>query len=631
MLDLLLSDGPKARSEVVRMFTRTNMPDWQLGQAHFTSKGELITKALFKTVEQNFGVKERNQCMREGFQDILLPLVIDILEEELALLQANDVKTSEKMNPAFIRAFDFQDYQRNCEEKGPTVWKLIRKLCGPEDRSMEEESVSRRVHKSRDLCCSIVMGGILHARSDRANVMATMMGLTMHALHVPKRAVSLFGRLGVTISYSTIVRLLKKNAEEIMKEVRQRVLGGEAFGIVYDNLVFMKRVGAETLLNRANLEKMTVNAMYFLRMPSRVPRPGISQALFDSLLGLPRSMCLLEVPRQKTVLDILGLNDIAEYWAKESESQILGVLQRCFPEVKKNHGSMKKAVYRRIPVHQSSFWVAPTLDIDPGSLSGNIEVLTEIGAMLGLKELKDRIIMWNGDLFTTAMQNSAKQMRSRDLPEQRLQHVDPWPGYLHAQFAMVSGISSLHMGDTKAWEPFSLMVFVTLLGRTKLIGPKPSYHALHNFIECIRNACILAGAMIELECTTMAGLRKKLEDCDLDLNDLVRKLATKLMDLNAVGSERAKSSDLAWRGFLEGRCPLPRSLSKREKKDKKLEFIQEVGDVSRDLIFENMRLFVHHASIYLAFYEHCRWGDTGGLEKNLNLQTMFFYGAKKPR
>lgn len=635
MLDLLLSEGPKARSEVVRMFTRTNMPDRQRGNTSYvTSKAELITRAVFKSVEKNFGVKERIQHMRVGFQDIFLPLVVDILEEELALLQVTDVRMSDKMNPAFIRAFDFQSYQKRCEEKSPTAWKLIRGLCGPEGR--ESESVSGQLQKDRDLCCSIVMGSILHARSVRANVMPTMMGLAMHALHVPKRAVALFGRVGISVSYSTILRILKKNAEEIMEEVKQRVRGGEAFGIVYDNLVFMKRVGAESMLNRANLEKMTVSAMYFLRMPARIPRPGVClrESLYDTLPGLHRRSCLLEMPRQVTVLDILGLGDIAEYWAKESDSQILGVLKECFPnEVQRNRGigSMGKAVYRKIQVHQSSFWVLPTLDIDPGSLSGNIDVMMEIGSMLGLQssDMVDRMVMWNGDLFTTAMQNSAKQMRSRDLPEHRLQHVEPWPAYLHAQFAMVSGISALHMGDSKAWEPFSLMLFVTLLGRTKLVGPKPSYHALHNFIKCIRNACVLAGAMVELGCTTMSGLRKKLEDCDLD--ELVRKLATKLMDLNAVGEERASASDAAWRGFLEEQCPLARSLSKKEKRMKKAEFVHQAGDPSRDLVFENMRLFVNHASIYLAFYEHCRWGDTGGLEKNLNLQMMFFYGAKKPR
>lgn len=49
MLGLLLSEGPKARSEVVRMFTRVNMPG---AAAHTISKGELITKELFRTVEK---------------------------------------------------------------------------------------------------------------------------------------------------------------------------------------------------------------------------------------------------------------------------------------------------------------------------------------------------------------------------------------------------------------------------------------------------------------------------------------------------------------------------------------------------------------------------------------------------
>lgn len=56
-----------------------------------------------------------------------------------------------------------------------------------------------------------------------------------------------------------------------------------------------------------------------------------------------------------------------------------------------------------------------------------------------------------------------------------------------------------------------------------------------------------------------------------------------------------------------------------------------MSDLERDLAYENMRLFVNHASMYLAFYEHCRCGDTGGLEESLNLQTVFFHGAKKPK
>ena len=49
-----------------------------------------------------------------------------------------------------------------------------------------------------------------------------------------------------------------------------------------------------------------------------------------------------------------------------------------------------------------------------------------------------------------------------------------------------------------------------------------------------------------------------------------------------------------------------------------------MSDPERDLAYENMRLFVNHASMYLAFYEHCRSGDTGGLEESLNISKSDF-------
>lgn len=82
------------------------------------------------------------------------------LEEDLALVQVNEVKLSDKIKPAFIRDPNFQTYQKKYEEKSLTVWKLIRGLCGPEDK--EGESMSGQLYKSRDLSCSIIMGNIFY-------------------------------------------------------------------------------------------------------------------------------------------------------------------------------------------------------------------------------------------------------------------------------------------------------------------------------------------------------------------------------------------------------------------------------------------------------------------------------------
>ena len=53
--------------------------------------------------------------------------------------------------------------------------------------------------------------------------------------------------LGITISYTSVNRMLKDCAEDCLSEVVKRVGGGDPFGVVYDN---SKRVSGETVLNR---------------------------------------------------------------------------------------------------------------------------------------------------------------------------------------------------------------------------------------------------------------------------------------------------------------------------------------------------------------------------------------------
>lgn len=81
---------------------------------------------------------------------------------------------------------------------------------------------------------------------------------------------------------------MKDCAADCLSEVVKRVVEfGEPFGVVYDNLVFSKRVSEETVLNRECLEKMTINAMFFLRITT------VRAALYDSLPGLPRDLCFV--------------------------------------------------------------------------------------------------------------------------------------------------------------------------------------------------------------------------------------------------------------------------------------------------------------------------------------------------
>ena len=252
------------------------------------------------------------------------------------------------------------------------------------------------------------------------------------------------------------------------------------------------------------------------------------------------------------------------------------ILRTRYPkETFRSGGEIERAEYRLVKSRRADMLVGPTLDIDPGTLSGNWDVIEAIGKNFGFKEkdLYNRLMPWNGNLFTSAMQNSLKILKTRDSPECRMRHVDPWPGYLHTGFAHLSGIAVQHIGDSKKpCESFSLGLFVVMLGRSKLTGPKPPYHGLHNFVQLIRDGCVLADVALELGVGGLDGeFRKKLSDLpEEDLRALEIRVAERLMNLNAVGKERELAEDLAWKGFVEGKCRLARGLSKTERKERKV-------------------------------------------------------------
>ena len=110
ILDLLAGDGKHARAEVVRLFTRTEMMDKAFGGNRLTSKGKIVTRAMFVAAETSFRKsrkpgteKRRNVMMLDAFGDVTLRLVEGLLEEDIERLKKEDMNISGALDPQFIR------------------------------------------------------------------------------------------------------------------------------------------------------------------------------------------------------------------------------------------------------------------------------------------------------------------------------------------------------------------------------------------------------------------------------------------------------------------------------------------------------------------------------------------------
>ena len=180
--------------------------------------------------------------------------------------------------------------------------------------------------------------------------------------------------------------------------------------------------------------KLTVNLVWELKVPAMVVTEG----------QLIRRMCIVDEVNYDELdpLVILGFQSIGEFW----EGQIIGLLHDvlwkwCEKEMEMDPIPGKRERVLRATVHQlevrkTRIRIGPTMEIDEGTVPGNIQVMEEMVEYMGLdlKSLLDKLIVYVGDMATVVMQRNAKDYRKRDVIHHRLAHVDPWPGFLHTEF-----------------------------------------------------------------------------------------------------------------------------------------------------------------------------------------------------
>ncbi|RPB23920.1 hypothetical protein L211DRAFT_229873 [Terfezia boudieri ATCC MYA-4762] len=118
---------------------------------------------------------------------------------------------------------------------------------------------------------------------------------------------------------------------------------------------------------------------------------------------------------------------------------------------------LRKSLHQ-LSLRRTRIRVGPTLEIDEGTVPGNIQVMEEMVNQMGLEleDLVDKIMVYVGDMSTVVMQRNAKEYRKRDIPLRRLDHVDPWHGLLHTQFVLSNAVAAVHKGHSSATDLFSL-------------------------------------------------------------------------------------------------------------------------------------------------------------------------------
>ena len=450
----------------------------------YGSKGKaenIIELLLNKCIQERRATQKFKRELRDSIGPIITPIMEYILEMEFEDVEmdrrVNRVPSSK--NSEWAREFSFQKIEAAFREKAPLSWKLMCALGGVKDTSPQEHDGSdsdniplinmeggvesredeasetgdtseeehgrdpensrrrRKLRKRRDqnLMVTTAMAVLLNSRNQKVNYFQIIVALAAQGYGVPKRVLTLMNRFGIAVSYATTVRIESITAEANMGEIKQ--LAARPTGAAYDNLVKEQNVEEETIDNRSSLYKLTVNLVWQLKVPSLVATEG----------QLLRSLCFKDPDYDNAdPLDILGLHNLGEFLRPQIEGLICDTLWKRFGEFMQKNTNLagRRRIFRPV-LHKlesriDELFVGPTLGIDSGTVTGNIEVLEAIGKMLGMdpKDMVDKVIPIVGDMTTVIMMRHAKEYRKRDIEYNRFQHVDPWAGFLHTLFGKLA-------------------------------------------------------------------------------------------------------------------------------------------------------------------------------------------------
>ena len=400
----------------------------------------------------------------------LLTKEVDFLKRHPACQQP-----AKSTGPVDIRQFTFPALANIYSTIAPQLWRLVCKLGAvppedaeaftkedPEPRALAED----RSRESRDksLNATVILGLIAFCNSRRCNRLQAIVGYYFFATRTGKRTIAVMNRLGVGISYTSIVASLKANAERVGATLRERVTK-QPLLYTYDNLTNHNQVAGsgETLFNKSTFYCFTAAGVVFLRMPSSLgsrlgvnlgvleaagnlvandaPLPGesseearVRRNLRPTSVGMPtqsdpdvpapgiaQNLLYKENPDWSSldVNSFIRADVVTDYWPEVAKGMICQLVASFFPEkaALSETAPTKVPILFRIPVERSDLHTLETMKLDESTVAGNFQVLDNITCkQLGLEmgQLSDRVIPVNGDQLTCVRMESGQTSRCRD-------------------------------------------------------------------------------------------------------------------------------------------------------------------------------------------------------------------------
>ncbi|KAA8913110.1 hypothetical protein FN846DRAFT_886795 [Sphaerosporella brunnea] len=580
-------------------------------------------------------------------------LLTDHSMKELDVLVAKPESrfNMKRFTPEHIESFNPTLLQSAHQRYTPTLHAILHGILH-KDNSRPAQDDSRRKQRpyDRDLVATAAICMLSYARHRESNGLQALVGYFLFASNTSKRTIEVLHRFGLSVSYETILKALRHNAEASRDQLRRVVKEGR-FMISFDNMNFYRNVRDQRAHNRSHQVNYTAGFI----------------CVMDCDCGSgPDCECgaLPERSIDHMAASLLSFKDFdidsdAQMYLHNAADYLFGtVLKRHFasamskqkdPETRGPRYSVPDPPLAHIRVKQDRARILTfqTLDMDEASISGTIDILKALVQELGIdcEDVLDRKIMLHGDYLT--VRNVTRAMFRRSVepePLMRFGWVEPIAGLFHLQMNVLKLIFGVFEGE--AADPGSLKRFSTILRRKGVSKDIKDFHACDDFFRMVLEAYILAYYQHYAGLAYANQLNAHLETSDWPAQialavragidpfmvSRVRSVARESIDA-AVGvrmeEERAKWEVLkAQRRLQRQNGQSLANLPRKDWKNIQSRLTADLGAGIRDIVKENAMLFLNCGLIYLDFHDACRGGFSGRVERCVKMFAILFAGGK---
>jgi hypothetical protein len=248
----------------------------------------------------------------------------------------------------------------------------------------------------RPLLTTVVACILAYTRSQKSNMLQGQIGYFLVASKTPKPVIEVLHRLGVSVTYETVLKKFKKIAEIAAVDLRIWAALMLAFFISFDNANFYARVRDQRENHQAEMINYTVGwvGMNPLCRAKRmftladINRSNIHQLEPEALLPTKR--------------DIKSLRRAFEVGIFDCMKKYCGVhMEKARKDGKPLESFVIQSIYQ-IPTQKTQIFTLPTYDKNEANVDEVTEILGCINRDLGYttEQLRGKLIMYKGDFLT---------------------------------------------------------------------------------------------------------------------------------------------------------------------------------------------------------------------------------------